>query len=91
MRELCAAVAVPERTLGICCAEFLGMSPGSYVRVRRLNLFRAALLRADPATASVAEIARRYGFSELGHFAATYRGAFGETPSATLYRIQLRT
>ena len=83
-REICAAVGVPERTLGICCAEFLGMSPGSYVRLRRLNLAGAALRRADPATASVAEIARGYGFSELGRFAAAYRAAFGETPSATL-------
>jgi AraC-like DNA-binding protein len=86
-RELRAAVAVPERTLGICCAEFVGMSPGSYIRIRRLNLARAALLRADPATASVREIARRYGFSELGRFAAVYRGAFGEAPSATLCGI----
>ena len=84
MPELCAAVGVPERTLRMCCAEFLGMSPGSYARLRRLNLVHAALRRADPATASIAEIARRYGFSELGRFAAAYRTAFGETPSATL-------
>lgn len=84
MPELCAAVGAPERTLRACCAEFLGMSPGSYARLRRLNLVRTALLRADPATVSIAEIARRYGFSELGRFAAVYRAAFGETPSTTL-------
>lgn len=84
MPELCAAIGAPERTLRMCCAEFLGMSPGSYARLRRLNLVRAALRRADPATASIAEIAQRYGFSELGRFAAVYRAAFGERPSTTL-------
>jgi AraC-like DNA-binding protein len=82
--ELCAALGVPERTLRACCVEFLGLSPGRYLRLRRLNLARAALRQADPAMTGVAEIARRYQFSELGRFAADYRAVFGETPSATL-------
>jgi hypothetical protein len=49
-RELCTAVGVVGRTLEVCCEEFLAMSPGSYVRLRRLNLVRAALRQADPAT-----------------------------------------
>jgi AraC-like DNA-binding protein len=80
------ALGVSERTLRACCAEFLGMSPGRYIRLRRLNLVRAALRCADPATTSVGELARRYGFSELGRFAIRYRTIFGETPSATLRR-----
>lgn len=84
MAEVCAAIAVRERTLRVCCAEFLGMSPSSYIRLRRLNLVRAALRQADPATTSVATLARRFGFSELGRFAVVYRTVFGETPSATL-------
>jgi AraC-like DNA-binding protein len=86
MPELCAAIGVPERTLRICCAEFLGVSPGRYLRLRRLNMVRAALRGADPATARVAEIAQRFQFSELRRFAAAYRAIFGETPSATLRR-----
>jgi AraC-like DNA-binding protein len=84
MPELCAAVGAPERTLGVCCTQFLGMSPGQYARLRRLHLVRAALRRADPTTASVGAIARHYGFSELGRFAVVYRLSFGETPSTTL-------
>ena len=58
------------------------MSPGQYARLRRLNLVRAALQRADPATASVSAIARQHGFSELGRFAGgvsdhVRRGAVG--------------
>jgi AraC-like DNA-binding protein len=84
MTEVCAAVDVGERTLRVCCAEFLGMSPGSYARLRRLNLVRAALQQANPATTSIAAVARRYGFSELGRFAVVYRSVFGEIPSTTL-------
>ena len=82
--ELCAAIGVSGRTLEACCVEVLGMSPGSYARLRRLNLVRAALRRADLTITRVSELARRYGFSELGRFAVTYRTVFGETPSTTL-------
>jgi AraC-like DNA-binding protein len=82
--ELCAAIGVPERTLRICCAEFLGMSPTRYVRLQRLNTVHAALQRAHFHKTTVKEIAKRYGFSELGRFAAIYRTVFGETPSTTL-------
>ena len=84
MAALCAGTDVPERVLRLCCQEFLGLSPTAYVRLRRLNLVRAALLRSDPATTTVAGIARYHGFSELGRFAVAYRAAFGESPSATL-------
>jgi AraC-like DNA-binding protein len=85
MAELCAGADVPERVLRLCCEEFLGLGPTAYARLRRLNLVRAALLRSDPATATVGGVARQYGFSELGRFAAAYRLAFGESPSATLH------
>lgn len=80
--EICAAVGVPERMLRVCCAQFLRLSPLIYQRLRRLNLVRNALQRAEAS--SVREIARRYGFSELGRFAVAYRTVFGETPSTTL-------
>ena len=84
MPALCAAIGVRERTFRVCCHEFLGMNPTRYVLLRRMNLARAALRRADPKTVSVAEIARSCQFSELGRFAVTYRTVFGELPSATL-------
>jgi AraC-like DNA-binding protein len=87
MPELCAAIGVPERTLRMCCAEFLGMGPTRYVLLRRLNKARSALLRANPEKASVAEIARRCQFMDPGRFAVTYRTIFGEIPSATLRRV----
>jgi len=86
MPALCADVGVPERTLRMCCAEFLGVSPMRYLLLRRLNKARSALRRADPSTMSVAEVARNHQFLELGRFAVTYRTTFGESPSVTLQR-----
>jgi AraC-like DNA-binding protein len=82
--ELRRAVGVPERTLRICCAEFLGIGPTRYLRLRRLGMVRAALRHANPATTSVSEIAIRHGFLQLGRFTAAYRTEFREAPSTTL-------
>ena len=84
--ELCNAIDVPERTLRVCCREFLGTSPIRYLRLQRLARVRAALRHADPATANVSDIARRHGFLQLGRFATQYRAVFGEVPSTTLQR-----
>jgi transcriptional regulator GlxA family with amidase domain len=89
MPKLCAKVGVAERTLRMCCAEFLGVSPTRYLLLRRLNEARAALRRADPSTVSVAQVARNHQFLELGRFAVTYRTTFGESPSKTLQRDPL--
>jgi AraC-like DNA-binding protein len=88
---LCSAIGVPERTLRACCNEFLDMSPTRYQLLQRLNLVRSALWRADPETASVAEIARNHHFLELGRFAVAYRTVFGEMPSSTLRSPLIKT
>jgi AraC-like DNA-binding protein len=86
MPGLCALIGVSERTLRSCCTEYLGISPSRYVFLRRLKSVRIALRDADPATASVAEIAGGCGFTELERFAGAYRNVFGESPSTTLRR-----
>jgi transcriptional regulator GlxA family with amidase domain len=55
--RLCAEIGVAERTLRMCCAEYLGVGPTRYLLLQRLNKARAALQRANPSTTSVAEIA----------------------------------
>lgn len=84
--NLCAELDVAERTFRMYCAEFLGVSPTRYHLLQRLNRARSALQRANPATSSVAEIARKSQFLEFGRFAVTYRTIFGESPSVTLQR-----
>jgi AraC-like DNA-binding protein len=91
LRALCGTIGVAERTLRVCCTEFLGVSPTRYHLLRRLNRARWALLRTDPDTASVSEIAKNHQFRELGRFAADYRSVFGELPSSTLRRQPIQT
>ena len=86
MLELCKLIAVSDRTLRSCCAEFLGMSPIQYVLLRRLEGVRRALRDANPDLVKVAEVAHRFGFAQLGRFVGRYRATFGETPSTTLQR-----
>jgi AraC-like DNA-binding protein len=86
MTMMCGELGVAERTLRMCCAEVLGVSPTRYILLRRLNQAREALRRADPSIATVAEVARDNQFLEFGRFAVTYRNVFGESPSTTLQR-----
>ena len=84
--ELCGAAGASGRTLRLCCQEHLGMSPARYLWLRRMHLARRALRMADPAAATVTEVATSYGFWELGRFSVAYRSLFGESPSASLRR-----
>lgn len=63
-----------------------GTTPLAYVRRVRLHEARRALLSADAAVESVADIAREWGFGNLGRFAGDYRELFGENPGHTLRR-----
>jgi AraC-like DNA-binding protein len=86
LTETCARLGVSHRFLRKCCEHNLGMSPGRYHRLRRLLLAHRALRNGGLSPSSVSSIARRFGFRELGRFAASYRGLYDELPSATLRR-----
>jgi len=86
LTELCLATRVTERTLHASCKEQYGVSPLQYLRLRRMNQARQALLRADPQSDTVTDVAARHGFWELGRFAQRYRALFGESPRQTLRR-----
>ena len=61
----------------------LGVTPVSHLHTLRLSEVRRA---PDGAASTITEVASRFGFHELGRFAATYRAAFGEHPSETRQR-----
>jgi AraC-like DNA-binding protein len=64
--------------------DFRNTSPMAYLRAERLTRVRDELLQATPATATVADVAMRWGFQHLSHFATHYKKKFGELPSDTL-------
>jgi len=84
--EICAALGVSDRTLRRCCEEHLGMSPGSYLHLHRMQQVQRALHSENPDATTVAEVARRYGVRHLGRFAAHYRALYDELPSVTFRR-----
>jgi transcriptional regulator GlxA family with amidase domain len=82
--DICAALAIGQRTLARAVHAVHGTTPSRHLRRLALTQARAAL--QDSTSTNVKEVALRCGFRELGRFAADYRAAFGENPSATLCR-----
>jgi AraC family ethanolamine operon transcriptional activator len=84
VEDLCRVLGVSRRTLQYSFQEVLQLNPVSYLRAMRLNGVRRMLKTADPQRHSVQDIAARWGFWHLSHFANDYRRMFGELPSETL-------
>lgn len=70
------------RALQASFQQFKGTTPLNYLRTIRLDGARKALAD-DGNSLSIADLARNWGFSHMGRFAAVYYEAFGETPSET--------
>jgi len=88
LRELCLMTGLPERALRKLCQEQMGISPLRFLALRRLHLARRALLRADPLSETVSEIALGVGVWGFGRFAGAYKSMFNESPSVTLRRLR---
>jgi AraC family ethanolamine operon transcriptional activator len=85
--RLCQILGVSERGLRNAFYGVRGLSPKRSMLAMRLQSVRRALSEPTPEPTTVTRIATGYGFYELGRFAAVYRTAFGEVPSATLHGI----
>lgn len=85
VEEIAAAARLSVRGTQAAFQRHLGTSPAAYLRRVRLAGAHRDLLAADPtAGEGVADIAARWGFVHLGHFAASYRECYGVPPSHTL-------
>jgi AraC-like DNA-binding protein len=80
------AAGISMRAMEAAFRRHLGRTPRDYLRSARLAAARTELELADPAGATVAAVAARWGFAHAARFARDYRAAFGEPPSATLRR-----
>jgi AraC-like DNA-binding protein len=66
----------------------LDTSPMAYLREVRLRRAHQTLLESDPSTVTVASVAHRWGFTNLGRFASEHAKRYGEAPSVTLRTIR---
>lgn len=82
---LAEAAGVSARTLFEGFRRFRGTTPMALLKAVRLERTHAELKAVAPS-ASVADVAFKWGFIHLGRFAQVYRARFGELPSETLRR-----
>ncbi|GLH78247.1 transcriptional regulator [Bradyrhizobium sp. SSBR45G] len=87
LAQLAAAAGVGIRALQAGFRRHFGMSISDMLLDIRLARLNAQLMTAAPE-ARIIDLAFELGFSHLGRMAGAYRGKFGETPSATLQRVQ---
>jgi AraC family ethanolamine operon transcriptional activator len=85
--DICAAAGVTRRTLHLGFLEVFGIPPIAYLRALRLNGARADLRNPDARDFTITQVATNWGFLHLGRFSVSYRGHFGESPSATVRRV----
>lgn len=77
---------VSVRALQSAFRRDLDTTPLAYLRRVRLTRARDQLQDAELGAVSIADVARQWGFTNLGRFAAEYAALFGEKPSRTLRR-----
>jgi len=85
LSDLSEYVGMSPRSIQAGFREDLETTPITFIRDRRLDAVRRALLAAVPGEGTtVTDAAMRWGFSHLGNFSMVYRQRFGESPSQTL-------
>jgi len=88
MTDLCAVTGVSERRVRDAFYECYGTSPTAYFRIAALREVRRVLQEGRVERGAVTRAAADHGFAHMGRFAAHYREAFGESPSATVARAR---
>lgn len=83
---LAARSYVSVRSLQQGFRAHIGTTPMAYLREVRLRRAHQDLETSDPSVDTVASIAFRWGFANLGRFAAAYAARYGELPAITLRR-----
>jgi len=84
MEDLCRYTGVSMRTLQRAFCGYFQVSPFEYIKARRLNAARQALVAGDSSRDRVTRIAVENGFTHLGRFSVDYREHFDESPKETL-------
>lgn len=90
LSEVAEAAGISARSLQYGFRRFHDSTPLAYLREIRLEAVQAELSSALNAL-PIRDVALKWGFAHMGHFAARYRSAYGETPSETARLARVET
>jgi AraC-like DNA-binding protein len=82
--DIAEAVCLTPRAVQYMFRRHLDMTPLQYLRRTRLHYAHAELLAADRGRDTVTAISARWGFTNTGRFAVSYRQVYGQSPHVTL-------
>jgi AraC family transcriptional regulator, ethanolamine operon transcriptional activator len=82
--HMAQAAGVSQKTLEVAFRERIGMTPGRYLTLLRLNGVHHDICELGRSARSISEISQNWGFTNPTRFRAAYRELFGELPSQTL-------
>ena len=82
--ELASSQNVSHRTLERAFVSVTSFTPGTHIRISRLNGVRRMLMSGSYTEEPVTNPASHWGFTHLGRFSADYKWLFGELPSQTV-------
>ena len=85
MMDVAEAGGVSVRSLQAGFRQFKDTTPAAYLRQIRLQAAHAELSSPENRLL-VSEVALKWGFTQMGRFAAQYRAMFGVSPSETARR-----
>ncbi|MCK0511649.1 AraC family transcriptional regulator [Aromatoleum buckelii] len=86
--DLAAHAKVSTSALFAGFREFRNTTPMAYLKSVRMARVHEELRSPSSADKTVTNIAMRWGFHHLGHFATDYRNKYGECPSRTRERAR---
>ena len=85
LTQMATAAGVTGRALQLAFMRHYDITPTGYLRRVRLERAHRELRDADPLDGTtVGAVARRWGWANPSHFAATYRETYGQVPRHTL-------
>lgn len=82
LSEVAGAVGISVRSLQYGFRRYRNVTPLAYLRDIRLDAVQAEL-SSPQNVLSIRDVALKWGFAHMGHFAARYRAAYAEAPSET--------
>ena len=84
IQSIAEQFGVTDKTLESSFKSLFGITPKRFIDLLKLNRAHEDLLSADAQTTNISDVAMKWGFSNFGRFAHSYKVLFGVLPSETI-------